>query len=454
MTFIYPPSIYVGMTDIKTHTIPLGPVLVIMIGPVGAGKRDIALRQFDQHEFIIPSVVAHNLIGGQIRYDKDQLVMDEINHMVESKLRAGGRAVVCDTNLKAKRRLELKAIGDKYHAKIIYLVVDRDITEKRACCPSSHNPKGLDMVQITHDIFQRYESAILSGDSNKTVTVIDSRKSHLNVIHPLPRVDPLIDLKSRGFSKIRVIPDVHGNLAGLISILGTVSPDMFLVFLGDIVDYGPDSWKCVEFIHELVTTGRAIMLRGNHDRKMVRFIEQRMSSESFSGNISHGMRVTVDQWDRFSYTTRTAMGHRFLSLVDLSPDWLQLGNWMFAHAAVSSAMINNPQFRATKDSSNETTALYGETNGEVDEVGKPVRTYEWTFRIPDPYSAMVGHQIRSLSDPVIQCIPNGGKVVFLDTGSSKYIDDISGRLSYCDFDIVDADWGNGIGVEMKEFGHE
>ena len=446
------------MTDIKQHIIPLGPVLVIMIGPDGAGKQALAMDKFEDREIIYPDVIRSQLFDGQIRFDKDQLVFDEIDHMVESRLRAGGRVVVCDTtNLKGKLRLALKAIGDKYCAKIVYLVADRDLAVKT--CNSSGgmpHPRGLDMIQITHDIFQRYESTIISGDGNGSVMVVDHRKENIKVIKPLSRTHPLIDLDQRGYKQVRVIPDVHGNLEGLVSILGTVSPDMFLVFLGDITDYGKESWQCVRLIHELVITGRAIMVRGNHDRKMARFIDQRLNGEGFSGQISHGMQMTVDQWDHQSARSQFINGHNFLTLVDLSPDWVQLNHWMFAHAAISHTMINNPQFRANKASTTETLALYGETDGTVDDDGKPVRTYNWIERIPDDYSVVVGHQIMSVEAPVVRGTPAGDKVVFLDTGSSKYVDDTAGFLSYCDFDIHKRgsfDWSVDLQIH-KEFGHE
>lgn len=71
-------------------------------------------------------------------------------------------------------------------------------------------------------------------------------------------------------SKGRVIAigDVHGCHAELTDLLNLISPgpDDFLVFLGDLVNRGPDSHACLE----IVRASRAKSLLGNHELRLLR----------------------------------------------------------------------------------------------------------------------------------------------------------------------------------------
>ncbi len=70
-------------------------------------------------------------------------------------------------------------------------------------------------------------------------------------------------------SKGRVIAigDVHGCHEELTDLLGVLSPtaDDLLVFLGDLVNRGPDSHACVEIIRRLGATA----LLGNHELRLL-----------------------------------------------------------------------------------------------------------------------------------------------------------------------------------------
>jgi len=43
-----------------------------------------------------------------------------------------------------------------------------------------------------------------------------------------------------------------------------------LVFVGDLVDRGPDSVSIVEFVRKIVSSGKAQMVLGNHEMNLLR----------------------------------------------------------------------------------------------------------------------------------------------------------------------------------------
>ena len=62
--------------------------------------------------------------------------------------------------------------------------------------------------------------------------------------------------------KIVVFGDVHGNLPALELMVGDAKKVDQYICLGDVVNYGPWSNECVQFIAEL---GNCIKIKGNHE---------------------------------------------------------------------------------------------------------------------------------------------------------------------------------------------
>ena len=79
--------------------------------------------------------------------------------------------------------------------------------------------------------------------------------------------------------KTFVIGDVHGRAAQLRNLLAMLPRDASsdtLIFLGDLIDRGPDAPGCVSEIIELQrgNPGRVLCLRGNHEQMLLDFIDE------------------------------------------------------------------------------------------------------------------------------------------------------------------------------------
>jgi predicted MPP superfamily phosphohydrolase len=67
------------------------------------------------------------------------------------------------------------------------------------------------------------------------------------------------------------IGDIHGNVVALAGLLEKISPDLaptdVVVFLGDYIDRGPDTKRCVDEIIAFRDRAAAsvVCLRGNHE---------------------------------------------------------------------------------------------------------------------------------------------------------------------------------------------
>jgi predicted kinase len=416
----------------------------MLIGPSGAGKSTFTGKHFEPREVVSSDELRDWFTGDFQRQDKNDNVFDEFYHRIAARLRAGQRVVADATHLRDGDRKRTAEVGFMMDAPVYYVVINRPLEAKLRTGGWRNDVRmgnSKTLIEAHEETFKANEPKILNGDGFKWVTVVDTRREDLDLVvaKPLPRdpMDALRFLHRSGFNKIKVIPDVHGNLPGLMSVLSTVDEQTFCLFLGDIVDYGTQSWECVHLVEQMVSTGRAVMVRGNHDRKIARYVQQTINGGEFTGQIGIGNDVTINQLKQMMPAEAKAIQHRFLGLIEQTPDWIELGDWMFAHAAVDANMYGNPLFRAHRNSYLETMAIYGETKGnELTEKGYPVRTYEWIEKMPARKNAILGHQILSVTEPVEKRTPTGGRVIFLDTGSAKDLDGVPGYLSYLDMDIV------------------
>jgi len=82
-----------------------------------------------------------------------------------------------------------------------------------------------------------------------------------------------------------VIPDVHGcllTLRTLIEELIELRKDDSLIFLGDVIDRGPDSKGVVDYIMQLGLDGiKTTMLKGNHEDYMAKVYREELAKTGF-----------------------------------------------------------------------------------------------------------------------------------------------------------------------------
>jgi hypothetical protein len=400
----------------------------MMVGPSGAGKSTLIGKHFNSREVISLDALRVEFTGDVRRQDRNDEVLNEVYRRVEVKTSIGQRVVIDATHLRDKDRRRSYELGLMLDIPVTYLVVNRSVESKLQTAgwrkEIFSQKRGLGLIEWHEQTFQANEAKILLGDSQKGINVIDTRVDEFEVIQELSRENLSEDLQSRGFTKVRVIADVHGNLDSYRKAID-VSDDTFLIFLGDLLDYDVRGIEIVERTYRLIQRGRAISIRGNHEKKIANWVV-RERGEGFEGNISHGNDFTVNVVKAMTPARRAAWEAKFLALVDLSPDWIALGRYLFVHGAAHHSIWGDTLFRADRNSKREAMAMYGETTGEYVN-GFPERLYNWVDDVPARHIAVVGHAVLSTDGPLTKENDNGGKAIFLDTGSSKEIDVVDGE---------------------------
>lgn len=231
-------------------------------------------------------------------------------------------------------------------------------------------------------------------------------------------VGGIVIVMSSTLGILRAIADVHGHPQRMKAAAGDADK---LVLLGDLVDRGPDSAGALRLALSWIEKGRAKLVRSNHDDKLYRFLK---------GN---RVRMNADLAGTLSSLEDSNDGDtlkdKFMRVYAETPHVLRLGEYVFAHGAVSSyhfAMPDKPLSLTRLRRRIEKMALFGEVNGSRDDQGRPIRYYDWVEQLPSGITAVVGHDRRG-NEPVFHETENGGRAIFLDTGCGK-----GGPLSFID----------------------
>lgn len=378
-----------------TKLVPLH-CLIITVGPTPSNNNELISQYFPDYDVISASDVRYELSGNATRRDIDGIVFSEIHRRVETKLRIGERVIVNAANLRRDGRVALANIGISLGVPVFYLICD--------------NP---DVDPKVRQRFLSVERDVLRGDG--IAEVIDLRACELDPILKLSD-DAISEIRGK-FNGITVIGDVHGMYQSLLSALDWArSRRHFVIFLGDIVDYGQGTLECADEVYRMVMRGNGELIIGNHERKIARWIDQSERGRHMM-KLSDGNRVTTQALNHLGNPRKDHWMSRFRGLVSRSPLVLKLDNHIFTHAAIHpSWWIGEEDHRNM-----ENYALFGEFDfsSSDSETNRPQRTYNWIDAIPENTTVFVGHDARSHVSPVTLENKMGGKAVFLDTGSGK-----------------------------------
>jgi serine/threonine protein phosphatase 1 len=132
-----------------------------------------------------------------------------------------------------------------------------------------------------------------------------------------------------------VIGDIHGCARALDTLLHELRPGEAdsVIFLGDYVDRGPDSFAVIERILDLQRTTTVIALQGNHERMM---LAARDEAAGFQEWMRHGGDATLGSYKRSGKkgTMETIPGHHWTFLLEQLLDYWETDETIFVHACV------------------------------------------------------------------------------------------------------------------------
>ena len=148
------------------------------------------------------------------------------------------------------------------------------------------------------------------------------------------------------------------------------------VFVGDLVDRGPDTPGVLRLVMGMAAAGNALSVKGNHEAKLLRALR------GAHVRVSHGLAESLAQLGLESEDFR----RRAMDFMDRMPFHLILdeGRLVVAHAGLTE------HYHGSDSGGARSFALYGATTGMVDEYGLPVRL-PWALDYRGAARVVYGH---------------------------------------------------------------
>jgi protein phosphatase len=358
--------------------------LVLLVGPSGSGKSTFARRHFKPTE-IVSSDACRGIVSDD---ENDQTVsaqaFDLLHFIVRQRLALGRLTVVDATNVDAASRAQLVAIAREYHflpAALVFKIPESICHERNAVRPDRNF--GPNVVKRQAGLL-RQGLRNLKTQGFRTIVSFKSPEE-VDAVAGIER-EPLWNNRKHDHGPFDIIGDVHGcyeELRTLIDRLGYSVNDHVashpegrrLVFVGDLVDRGPDSPNVLRLAMASVKAGSAICVPGNHDTKFLRWLNGK------NVQLTHGLAETVAQLEADPIDRRDLS--EFLDRL-VSHYVFDDGKLVVAHAGLKEEMQGRGSGKVRE------FCLYGETTGERDEYGLPERL-DWAREYRGKALVVYGH---------------------------------------------------------------
>jgi protein phosphatase len=360
--------------------------LVVLIGASGSGKSTFARTHFLPTE-VISSDFCRGLVSDDENSQDATHDAFEVLHFIAAKRLERMKLTVIDaTNVQPDARKPLIALARTYHALPVAIVLD--VPEQLAIERNLHRPdRNFGSHVITRQRRELKRSLHgLEREGFRRVTVLKSPDDIADIT--IVR-EPLWNNRKSLHGPFDIIGDIHGcydelvlllNQLGYLvdSVTGHVTPlsGRQAVFLGDLVDRGPKTPQVLKLVMSMVSAGTALCIPGNHDIKLMRKLRGK------NVQITHGLAESLAQLEAETPEFRQQTADFIESLV--SHYVLDEGKLVVAHAGMKASLAGRASGAVRE------FALYGETTGETDEFGLPVR-HNWAAEYRSEAMVVYGH---------------------------------------------------------------
>ncbi|MEX5717747.1 polynucleotide kinase-phosphatase [Geodermatophilus maliterrae] len=363
--------------------------LVVLIGVSGSGKSTFARRHFAPTQ-----VLSSDSCRGLVADDEDDqsatpAAFALLHHIAGIRLRAGRLTVVDATNVKAEDRASLVRLAREHDVLPVAIVLD--VPESVCLARNAERPDR----DLPPGVVRRQRADLRRG--LRGLGREGFRKVHVlgpdDVERAVVTYEKQYNDRRKDTGPFDVVGDVHGCREELEELLGELGYELRCdeqgravdavhpegrraVLVGDLVDRGPDSPGVLRLVMGMVAAGHALCVPGNHENKLVRALRGR------DVRVTHGLERTLAQLEAEDEDFRREVEAFCSGLV--SHYVLDGGALVVAHAGLKESLQGRSSARV------RSFALYGDTTGETDEFGLPVR-HPWAREYRGRATVLYGH---------------------------------------------------------------
>ncbi|HET8888936.1 MAG TPA: polynucleotide kinase-phosphatase, partial [Candidatus Angelobacter sp.] len=362
--------------------------LVVLIGPSGCGKSTFARKHFKATE-----VLSSDFCRGLISDDENNQAatkdaFETLHFLARKRLTRGLLTVVDATNVQPEARKPLVEIAREFHVLPVAIVLN---VPERVC--QDRNRNRPDRNFGPHVIRNQAQ------DLRRSLRGLE-REGFRHVFTPssAEEIDaaeivrqPLWNNLKHEHGPFDIIGDIHGcydELLQLLEKLGYEKNEAGIyqhpvgrkaVFVGDLVDRGPKIPQVVRLVKDMVDARYGLCVPGNHDIKFMRAMGGKKVQ------ITHGLEDSLSQFKVYDEVHHgfSRVAAEFMDTL-VSHYVLDDGNLVVAHAGMKEEMQGRGSGKVRE------FALFGETTGETDDFGLPVR-YNWAADYRGHAMVVYGH---------------------------------------------------------------
>ena len=367
--------------------------LVALIGPTGSGKSSFASLRFKPTE-VVSSDACRAMVADDVT---DQAATPDafalLNFIAATRLRAGRLTVIDATSVQPQARKSLVELAKEHDCLPVAIVLNMP----EALCLARNKERtersfGPHVVRRQAEQLRRSLRG-LKREGFRYVFVLNSPEEVEAAT--VERVPLWVNLRNE-HGPFDIIGDVHGCFDELVTLLerlgyrletraDTAGRTGFsvthpqgrkAVFVGDLVDRGPGVVDVLKLVMSMTADGAALCVAGNHESKLVRKLQGR------NVQISHGLAESLAQLEIESPEFRQQVAAFLDGLI--SHYVLDSGDLVVAHAGMKTEYQGRASARVRD------FCLYGETTGETDEFGLPVRA-NWAAGYRGKATVVYGH---------------------------------------------------------------
>jgi protein phosphatase len=363
--------------------------LIVLIGISGSGKSTFGRAHFRPTEVISSDFCRGLVADDENDQDATPDAFELLHYIAGKRLKAGRLTVVDATNVQPEARGLLVALAREHDVLPVAIVLD--VPESVCAARNATRPDrdfGPHVVRRQHDQLRRGLKG-LKREGFRAVHVLRGEAEIGDVT--ITRTKLYSDLRDET-GPFDVIGDVHGCRAELESLLADLGYHVTrdadghatgahydgrrAIFVGDLVDRGPDTPGVLRLVMGMVAAGHAFCVAGNHEAKLLRALRGR------DVQITHGLAESLAQLGAETPEFRADV-EQFLDGL-ISHYVLDGGSLVVSHAGITERLQGRASRRVRE------FCLYGETTGETDECGLPVR-YPWAQDYRGKAMVLYGH---------------------------------------------------------------
>lgn len=379
--------------------------LIVLIGPSGSGKSTFARKHFLPTE-----ILSSDYFRGIVSDDENnQAVSAEafnaLHYIAAKRLALGKLTVIDATNVQQESRAPLVAMAKKFHCLPVAIVFDlpehvcHNRNQTRTDRSFGSHVVRQQRSQMRKNLHNLQREGFRSAFVMRSVDEVDAAV--------VKRV-PLWNDRTDELGPFDIIGDVHGasrmnwnccwnNSATSVvrSTTGLKNRQTFMTLAGEtsftvirrvakpsswaiLLIVAPECLMCC-IVRNMINANSGICVPGNHDMKLLRKLNGK------DVRITHGLETTLAEIDAMPDDVREPFCMQLARFLDglVSHYVLDRGR-LVAHAGMKESMQGRGSGKVRE------FALYGESSGEIDEFGLPIRL-EWAADYRGKAMVVYGH---------------------------------------------------------------